>query len=1241
MTTQRSAIWFFSSVLWLMLLSPMVLGKSGMTKTSDPNHKGWIDMGVELDPDWVQWKPIKARCKNCKQMVDQYNETMSRLLESRWLREVGRFRLKRLEEMGKERAKAPKGKGLPGTDKKMGSRFATFDAHSELVTRSTQRIPILESQASYLRWAIMECERTACPKLAPVKMPAVSIGGNPTAATYQPDQPALFKKYKVAWKGPYSTRCPPCRRITAQLNAFPGWLVRAHLKLQRAELHEAYFKFLIAQHTHLRFPTPSNASGVEQLTAAARKELAALAKYFDKLLKQLKACEATNCPNASDEDINYSPVPEQHSSALLVLWDSPLWCTIGGGSTPVGDPDGGTGAPPTTPGGSTTPGTPTAPNSSQGDDAPYGTREGPEDEPIADLAITKRIAHTDFKDYRTQLRDATGDKFYAGRWRGDQRLVREPGEDIYFEIRVKNNGPDATDNVVVKDLLPPGLRFINSRSYLPSKYRPPDPLTGEWHIGSLEPGRTAIAQITANADGEGIYRNYALITQSSTPDPALHNNRDVAIMVARRPGTRIDELAINEHEDKSEYEEYQLGTPQGDDARADAAESAMRQVDLPGAIQESEEPEESPGSAVEEKPEPETEKPAPSQFVVFFKTPAAADGTTNPAPGTRLMLDTGPPAQLPGTGTAQARTEEEEEEGSDESPLLATLASDSTGQISLDSARLSPAQRQSLTALAENGRIEVEVDAGEMQGVLVGLPKDAVNSLIPTALQALARGSYLVGDTRYTRFLFDASAAPQLASALDQMRAAVEAAGGSYETDFCAIILAQPDDPYFKSTGSWQQPYRDQWALEKIGLDKTTALGGKIGGNPLFPVTIAVIDTGLDWNHQDFSWDSLWRNHEEIADNGIDDDGNGYIDDMIGWNFFHGSNSPWDRNGHGTFVAGLIGASTDNAAGIAGINPAADIMVLKAANDFGHTRRSYIAEAVVYAADNGAKIINISIGGKRNTLALQAAINYAWDKGAVIVAAAGNEAVELGDYGPAGMEHVLTVAASDIDDKRGVFSNWGSQVDIVAPGVDILSLRARRTDLMAGLTGEGYAQYTVGDAYVGPDKRYIRTSGTSFSAPIVSGVASLLWSSNPKLSNAEIVRLIKHSAKDVAQPGIDQLTGFGRLDAAAALQADPKFFITAEVTDVAVVERDGQQMVEVIGSGNADRLKGISLEIGAGEEPTSWQRIGKATRDAVDGGTLGYVPARDFAGSSIWIIRVLVEHKNGRQQQARYRLELG
>jgi subtilisin family serine protease len=331
-----------------------------------------------------------------------------------------------------------------------------------------------------------------------------------------------------------------------------------------------------------------------------------------------------------------------------------------------------------------------------------------------------------------------------------------------------------------------------------------------------------------------------------------------------------------------------------------------------------------------------------------------------------------------------------------------------------------------------------------------------------------------------------------------------------------ALAQTPSDDPHFNATGSWGQDYPDQWAIRHVGFTEEADSAWALADGRLHEVVVAVIDTGLDWNHADFGWDQVWRNTDEIPDNGIDDDQNGYVDDMIGWNFLDDSNNPFDLDGHGTFVAGIIAADTNNATGIRGINPAARIMVLKALNTFGHTRASYIAEAIVYAVDNGARIINLSVGGAETTRIEEEALAYAAARGVVVIVAAGNEGLEVTDWGPAGSDHVITVASTDFDDVRTVFSNWGRGIDMAAPGLDILSLRARRTDTMRDISG---VEYERAAAFVGADRRYYRASGTSFSAPIVAGAASLLLSSRPELSAKRSNRSCSTPPAISARPG--------------------------------------------------------------------------------------------------------------------------
>jgi subtilisin family serine protease len=396
-------------------------------------------------------------------------------------------------------------------------------------------------------------------------------------------------------------------------------------------------------------------------------------------------------------------------------------------------------------------------------------------------------------------------------------------------------------------------------------------------------------------------------------------------------------------------------------------------------------------------------------------------------------------------------------------------------------------------------------------------------------------------------------------------------------------------------------------------------------------------DTGLDWNHRNIDWENIWKNPKEVEDNGIDDDKNGYVDDIIGWDFLDHDNRPWDFDGHGTFIAGILVGSWKDRDGMAGINPFARLMILKAVNNFGHSRASYLAEAIAYAADNGARVINISVGDKGTTAVEQAAVDYAYSKGAVIVVAAGNEGVELKDYGIAGSDKVLTVAATGINDERLVYSNWG-KISVAAPGHDILSLRARRTDLILDVEG---AKYSAGAAYVGGDKRYYRAGGTSFAAPMVSGLASLMFANDPSLTNRQVMNIIRSTARDIEIPGVDQYTGYGIIDARAALKAPKDYYLFAGINRVEVIQKGGQPVVRVHGTADANALRSASLEIGQGDNPTSWTSIGAPKRSTGSDDVLGDIPGAKLKGARVWQIRVVVTHNDGSVREARFKLSLG
>jgi subtilisin family serine protease len=464
---------------------------------------------------------------------------------------------------------------------------------------------------------------------------------------------------------------------------------------------------------------------------------------------------------------------------------------------------------------------------------------------------------------------------------------------------------------------------------------------------------------------------------------------------------------------------------------------------------------------------------------------------------------------------------------------------------------------------------------------------------------------------------------------------------GLFGTGFSAwpqdAMLAPPDNHYFVGKGSWGQPFADQWGLQRIGFDASPNSAWRLVKRDAQPVIVAVIDTGLDWYHTNIDPQNIWTNPKEVADNGIDDDRNGYVDDVMGWDFIDHDNRPWDFDGHGTLVAGIIAGSWKDPNGMAGVNPFARLMVLKAINNFGHTRASFIAEAIAYAADNGARVINLSVGGKEKITSIeQAAVDYAYSKGVVIVVAAGNEAADISQYGIATSDKVLTVAASGLDDQRAPFSNWG-KIAVTAPGVDILSMRARRTDVMLGI-GEG--KYVAGAAYVGSDKRHYRASGTSFAAPFVAGLASLMIANDPSLTNMQVMNIIKSTARDVGTPGVDQYTGYGIIDAAAALKAPKDYFLLAGISRVEVVQKGGNQAVRVHGTATANALKSARLEIARGDAPTSWTQVSAATESRGADEVLGDIPANAFKGATNWEIRVVVTHSGGDAREARFRLSL-
>jgi subtilisin family serine protease len=308
----------------------------------------------------------------------------------------------------------------------------------------------------------------------------------------------------------------------------------------------------------------------------------------------------------------------------------------------------------------------------------------------------------------------------------------------------------------------------------------------------------------------------------------------------------------------------------------------------------------------------------------------------------------------------------------------------------------------------------------------------------------------------------------------------------------------EPNDPRYPGDSG-------QWNLRKI--EAPAAWDITTGSNR---VIIAFVDSGVDLDHPELK-DKIWTNPGEIPGNGIDDDGNGYIDDVHGWDFVNWHGEPQDDYWHGTFISSIAAAETNNGDGMAGVSWGAEIMPIKAMDYRWYSKDWHITGGIKYAADNGAKIINLSwtLTGSDYPQALQTAVSYAHSKDALVVAAAGDTFTNTYKY-PASLDHVVSVAATDRDDGHPDFSTYNDKVDVAAPGVDVL----------------GVYRDTYG-----------RLSSTHAAAAHVSGLAALIWSVNPTLTNDEVEEIIKSTAVDVKDPGWDEYSGYGRINARAAVMA--------------------------------------------------------------------------------------------------------
>jgi len=302
------------------------------------------------------------------------------------------------------------------------------------------------------------------------------------------------------------------------------------------------------------------------------------------------------------------------------------------------------------------------------------------------------------------------------------------------------------------------------------------------------------------------------------------------------------------------------------------------------------------------------------------------------------------------------------------------------------------------------------------------------------------------------------------------------------------------------------------WGLNKI--DAPEAWSVSTGGSGSNRVVVAVIDTGVDYNHPDLAA-NIWTNSHETAGNGRDDDNNGFADDIHGYDFANNDADPMDDNSHGTHVSGTIAGVGNNSRGVAGVNWSAEIMPLKFLNGQGSGYLSDAVRAINYATMErtqegvNVRVINASWGGGGFSSAMDTAIRTAGDAGILFVAAAGNDAAnnDASPHYPANYAsaNVISVAATDQNDRLATFSDYGATtVDIAAPGVSIYSTL--------------------------PNNRYGTYSGTSMATPHVAGVAALAWAVDPNATVAEIRNAILQGADPVAALSGKVAAG-GRLNA--------------------------------------------------------------------------------------------------------------
>lgn len=397
----------------------------------------------------------------------------------------------------------------------------------------------------------------------------------------------------------------------------------------------------------------------------------------------------------------------------------------------------------------------------------------------------------------------------------------------------------------------------------------------------------------------------------------------------------------------------------------------------------------------------------------------------------------------------------------------------------------------------------------------------------------------------------------------------------SYYGSLSGVAWAEPDQIKHAAKVPNDPSYGSLYGPAKIGAQK---VWNTTTGNPNF--VVGVIDSGVDYTHPDLAA-NMWRNPGEIAGNGVDDDNNGFADDVYGWNFAYDNNNPFDDDDHGTHVSGTIGAVGNNKVGVTGINWNVKIMALKFLDFTGSGFTSDEIAAINYSVMMGVKVTNNSYGGASPIgRAETRAIAAAHAAGQIYVAAAGNDGVDndTNSYFPTNFstmfDNVISVAATDSNDQLASFSQYGATtVTLAAPGVQILSTT--------------------------PGNTYQFFDGTSMASPHVAGAIALYWGANPTLNYQQVINKLKSSVDVLPQLAGKVSTG-GRLNVAKMFSANPP------VPLVVVNAPAGSDVVRVLGPGGATRLS-LTPHAGflGGVEAATGDVTGDGVDDVVTAATFG------------------------------------